>query len=341
MLQNWRHLNRLMVRVLFLALGIAVFGITSSAQENFHRTEKLMGCRFDLTVVADNASEGETYLNMASQEITRIERLISSWDESSQTSAINRNAGLEPVIVNQELFDFIARCIRLSELTSGAFDISYASMDRIWKYDGTMTEMPTAESVKSSVDKVGYQKILLNEKDHSVFLPIQGMQIGFGAVGKGYAADKAKELLLEQGVSSAIINASGDLNAWGKQADDSEWMVAITNPLNKAKAFAWLPVENSAVVTSGNYEKFVLINDKKYSHIIDPRSGYPSEGISSVTIFAPKAELADALATSVFITGVEVGLDMINQLPGVECVIVDSDNSIHTSENLKLNHEKN
>ncbi len=188
---------------------------------------------------------------------------------------------------------------------------------------------------------VGYQKILLNEKNYSVFLPEQGMRIGFGAVGKGYAADKAKELLLEQGVTSAIMNASDDLNAWGTQADGSDWMVAITNPLNKSKAFAWLPVNNSAVVTSGNYEKFVLLDGKKYSHIIDPRTGYPSEGISSVTIFAPKAELADALATSVFIVGIEVGLDLIDQLPGVECIIVDSANALHSTKNLKIEHEKN
>ena len=329
------------MRTLFLLVGILSIGISSSAQESFHRTEKLMGSRFDLTVVAENESQGEKYLNMASQEIMRIERLISSWDESSQTSEINRNAGVEPVVVDQELFDFIARCIKLSELTSGAFDISYASMDRIWKYDGTMTQMPSAESVKSSVAMVGYQKILLNEKNYSVFLPEQGMRIGFGAVGKGYAADKAKELLLEQGVTSAIMNASGDLNAWGTQADGSDWMVAITNPLNKSKAFAWLPVNNSAVVTSGNYEKFVLLDGKKYSHIIDPRTGYPSEGISSVTIFAPKAELADALATSVFIVGVEVGLDLIDQLPGVECIIVDSANALHSTKNLKIEHEKN
>lgn len=125
------------------------------------------------------------------------------------------------------------------------------------------------------------------------------MKIGFGAIGKGYAADKAKELLISRGVVAGIINASGDMNTWGKQPNGDSWQVAITNPMNKNKVFALLPLDNGAVVTSGNYEKYVTFNNTRYTHIIDPRSGYPATGIVSVTVFAPKAELADALATSV------------------------------------------
>lgn len=162
------------------------------------------------------------------------------------------------------------------------------------------------------------------------------MKIGFGAIGKGYAADKAKALLIKKGVIAGIINASGDLTTWGQQPDGKDWMVAITNPLNKEKAFSWLPVKNSAVVTSGNYEKFVKFDNTRYSHIIDPRTGYPSTGIISASIFTKNAELADALATSIFVMGTEVGLDFINQLKGVECVIVDEENKVHTSKNIDL-----
>ena len=166
------------------------------------------------------------------------------------------------------------------------------------------------------------------------------MKIGFGAIGKGYAADRAKELLQNKGVKAGIINASGDLNAWGKQPDGNDWMVAIVNPLNKEKVFSWLPVQNSAVVTSGNYEKYVKLNGELYSHIIDPRTGYPSKGILSVSIFTQSAELADALATSVFVMGVETGLDFINQLKGVECIIVNVDNKVVTSKNIELKPPK-
>ena len=163
------------------------------------------------------------------------------------------------------------------------------------------------------------------------------MKIAFGAIGKGYAADKAKKLLLSKGVKAGIINASGDMNTWGKQSNGEDWTIAITNPLNKEKAFAVLPISNAAVVTSGNYEKFVRFNGKRYSHIIDPRTGYPSSGIISASVFASSAELADALATSIFVMGSKVGLNRINQLPNIECIIIDEEGNIHTSNNININ----
>jgi len=307
------------------------------AQEPFKRTMKLMGSRFDISVVAKDPIEGEEYIDLAINEIKRIEKLISSWDPNSQTSEINKNAGVKPVKVDAELFNLIQRGIGISTLTDGAFDISYASMDNIWKFDGSMTKMPEEATIKASVSKVGYQNILLNKKDHTVFLKLKGMKIGFGAIGKGYAADKAKELLISRGVVAGIINASGDMNTWGKQPNGDSWQVAITNPMNKNKVFALLPLDNGAVVTSGNYEKYVTFNNTRYTHIIDPRSGYPATGIVSVTVFAPKAELADALATSVFVMGKEVGLNRIEQLPKVECIIIDDLGTIITSKNIQIN----
>ena len=297
-----------------------------------------MGSRFDITVVASTEKEGNEYIDSAIDEIARIEKLISSWDPNSDTSLINDHSGIKPIKVDKELFDLIERSIAISKLTNGAFDISYASMDKIWKYDGSMIEMPSEEDITNSVKKVGYQNIVLNKESHTVYLKLKGMKIGFGAIGKGYAADKAKALLIEKGVKAGIINASGDLNAWGKQANGKDWMVAITNPLNKNKAFSWLPINNTAVVTSGNYEKFVSFNGIRYSHIIDPRTGYPSTGIISVTVFSSNTEFADAISTSIFVMGVETGLDFINQLKGVECIIVDEQNKIHTSNNIKLNN---
>lgn len=325
-------------------LSFAIFIIAvqiCSAQETFKKTLKLMGSRFDITVVAKDSMEGDKFIKLAVDEIERIESLISSWDENSQTSKINRNSGIKAVEVDLELFQLIERAIAISNLTDGAFDISYASMDKIWKFDGSMKEMPTEDEIKASVEKVGFKNIILDKSKNTVFLKLKGMKIGFGAIGKGYAADKAKELLMSKGVTAGIINASGDMNTWGKQPNGSDWKVAITNPLNKNKAFALLPINNSAVVTSGNYEKFVNFNGIRYSHIIDPRTGYPSSGIISVTVFAPKAELADALATSVFVMGKDTGLDRINQLPNIECIIIDDKGNIIKSKNIEIenNHD--
>ena len=317
---------------------LLLFSLSTFAQENFKRTLILMGSRFDITVVASNEKEGNEYIDSAIFEITRIEKLISSWDLNSETSLINKHSGIKPIKVDKELFDLIERSIAISALTNGAFDISYASMDRIWIYDGSMREMPSEEEISNSIKKVGYQNISIDKEAQTVFLKLKGMKIGFGAIGKGYAADKAKTLLIEKGVKAGIINASGDLNAWGKQADGSDWMVAITNPLNKNKVFSWLPINDSAIVTSGNYEKFISFDGIRYSHIIDPRTGYPSTGIISTSIMTSNAELADAISTSVFVMGVETGLDFINQLKGVDCIIIDEENKIHISNNIKLSN---
>ncbi len=327
-----------MTRLALLLLVAAPLWLSAQTDSTYHRTTKLMGCRFDLTVVAPDRTRGEEYIELAITEISRIEHLISDWDATSQVSEINRQAGRKPVVVDRELFDLIERSNGISRLTDGAFDVSYASMDKVWHFDGSMDREPTAAEVAASVSKIGYRKIVLNTATHSVFLPEAGMKIGFGAIGKGYAADRARDLLVGRGVKGGIINASGDLDAWGRQPDGSDWLVAITNPLNKAKAFAWMPIEDRAVVTSGDYEKYVRFGGVRYSHIIDPRTGYPATGIISATVFAPRAELTDALATSVFVMGVDTGIDFINQLPGIDVIIVDEANQLHTSNGIDLEH---
>ncbi|MGA8854456.1 MAG: FAD:protein FMN transferase [Christiangramia sp.] len=319
-----------------LSIVILICSFQLSAQNIYKRTLKLMGSRFEITVVATDSIEADKFIDLGIGEISRIEKLISSWDNDSQTSEINKNAGIKPVKVDKELFNLIERCLKISKITDGAFDISYASMDKVWQFDGSMKTMPSKEEITNSVEKVGYSNIELNKDDSTVYLKKPGMKIGFGGIGKGYAADRAKELLISKGVEAGIINASGDMNTWGKQPSGENWKVAITNPFNKDKAFALLPVVNSAVVTSGDYEKFVTFNGTRYAHIIDPRSGYPSTGIISATVFAPKAELADALATSVFVMGVDIGLDRLNQLPGIECIIIDTEGNIHSSDNIKI-----
>jgi thiamine biosynthesis lipoprotein len=320
----------------FVALACSLFCLLSFGQSRqtdvtVKKTLKLMGTRFEITVVAPNEEIGYINIDEAVSEIERIENIISSWDKDSETSLINKNAGIKPVKVSRELLNLIERSIKISEITDGAFDITYASMDEIWKFDGTMDKVPSEGKIKQSVSKVGYQKIQLNQENQTVYLPERGMCIGFGAIGKGYAADRAKELLVSKDVKGGIINASGDLTTWGTKVTGEKWLVGIANPLSKDKVFSWLPIIESSVATSGNYEKYIVLDGKKYSHIIDPRTGYPTRGISSVSIFAKQAELCDALATAVFIMGRDVGLHMINQIDGVEAVIVDAENKIQKS----------
>jgi len=317
--------------ILFIFITISVV-----SQQTYQRTLKLMGSRFDITVVEKDSISANKYIDIAIAEISRIEKIISSWDKNSETSEVNKNAGIEPVKVSGELFNLIKRAIAISKLTDGAFDISYASMDRIWKFDGSMKIFPSKEIINNSVIKVGFKNIILDDANQTVLLKLKGMKIGFGAVGKGYAADMAKKVLISKGVKAGIINASGDMNTWGNQPNGKDWTIAITNPLNKQKVYGVFSLKKGAVVTSGNYEKYVIFNGKRYTHIIDPRTGYPSSGIISATVFAPSAELADALATSIFVMGYDIGMNRINQLPNIECIIIDDNGNIHKSKGIHI-----
>jgi thiamine biosynthesis lipoprotein len=319
-----------------LLYGSLFFLWNSSAQITHTKKTFMLGSPFEMTVVVKDTVQGNQYINQAIDEVKRIENLISDWIPTTQISKVNQNAGKSPVKVDQEVFELIERAIKISKLTNGAFDISYASMDKIWKFDGSMKEMPTEEAIKNSVAKVGYQNIILNEKESTIFLKNNGMKLGLGGIGQGYIADKVKALLIENGCKSGIVNVSGDIFAWGKQPDGKPWTVAIVNPMNKNKVFATFPLEDSAVETSGSYEKFVTFNGKRYSHIIDPRTGYPATGIVSVSVFAKTTELADALATGIFVLGLDVGLDLVDQIKGIECIIVDDKGVVHTSKNIDL-----
>lgn len=308
----------------------------SFGQQIFKKKQSLLGSPFEITVVAKDSVQGNLFSDLAIAEVKRIENLISDWIPTSQISKVNQNAGISPVKVDKEVYDLVDRATKISKLTSGAFDISYASMDRIWKFDGSMKEMPTEEAIRKSVEKVGYQNIILNSKDTTIFLKNKGMKLGLGGIGQGYIADKIKVLLQEKGCNSGLVNVSGDINTWGKQPNGNVWTVGIVNPMNKNKVFATFPLDDSAVETSGSYEKYVTFNGKRYSHIIDPRTGYPASGIISVSVFAKQTELADALATGIFVMGVEVGLDLVNQLKGVGCIIVDDKGGIHVSKNIDI-----
>ncbi|MCP2044321.1 FAD:protein FMN transferase [Pontibacter sp. HSC-36F09] len=301
----------------------------------------LMGTRFELVAVSEDEELANKAIEAGIQEIQRIEALISEWQPTSQTSAINRSAGGMPVPVDEELYELIRRSLRISELTGGAFDISWAAADKVWKFDGSMKEMPSPETVENSIRHIGYQKIQLIPETHSVFLKEEGMKIGFGAIGKGYAANRVRDLMRRMGIQSGVVNAAGDLITWGKQADGQPWYIGIADPADKEKVFSWLTADHTAVVTSGSYEKYAQINGKRYGHIIDPRTGYPVSGLKSVTIICPDAELADALATAVFVLGKEEGLYLVNQLKGVECLLVTDENEMVTSDQLHLHYYKN
>lgn len=325
-------------KILLLLLSFSCF--MGNGQILRKRTTMLMGGRFDITIVDKDSISAEKNIDAIIAEIARIENLISDWKPTSQISEVNQNAGIRPVKVDREVFELTQRAIHFSEITEGAFDVSFAAMDRIWKFDGSMKEMPSPEAIKKSVEKVGYKNIILDSVQSTIFLKLKGMKIGFGALGEGYATDKCRAMMIAKGIKAGIINGSGDMSTWGKQPNGTAWNIGVTNPFKPDRILGILPLGQGAVTTSGSYEKFVIFNGKRYSHIINPATGYPATGLCSVTILGPNAETANGLSTSTMVLGKQKGMELISKYPEYGFIIITDNGKMITSKKVKLQKNK-
>src|SRR4029078_4626554 len=229
-------------------------------QNLFKKEMLLMGNQFEISAVAGDKEWAYERIDEAVAEIKRIETILTTYKDYSETNLINRNAGINPVKVSKEVFHLIERSIRISDLTQGSFDITYGSIDKsLWNFDKNMKSLPDQRRAKKMVRLINYRNIILDQDKQTVFLKEKGMRIGFGGIGKGYAADCAKKILLAKGVKSGIVNASGDLPAWGRQPNGKSWTIGIADPYTKVTAFSSIDISNMSVATSGNYEKFAMI----------------------------------------------------------------------------------
>lgn len=317
----------------YYILILLLFSFYTQAQVSRKRTTVLMGGRFDITLVAKDSLTAEESIDEVISEISRIEFLISDWKSTSQVSEINQNAGIRPVKVDKEVFDLTKRAIHLSQITNGAFDISFAAVDKIWKFDGSMTAMPSEESIKKSIEKIGYKNIILDSINSTVFLKLRGMKIGFGALGEGYATNKCQVIMQAKGIQSGIINATGDMSVWGTQPNGKPWNIGLTNPFHPKELLAIIALKNTAITTSGSYEKFVIFNGKRYSHIINPVTGYPATGLCSVTILGPNAEIANGFSTSAMVLGKKDAIKLLNNFPNYQYLFITDSGKIIKSKN--------
>jgi len=283
-----------------------------------------MGSVFEFVLVANDSVQAQQHFQRVTNEIERIENLISEWRPHTQISQVNHHAGIRPVKVDKEVFDLTQRAITYSRMSDGAFDISIAALDQVWVFDGSMEQLPSDDAIRSSVQYVGYQDIVLDSASSTIFLRKQGMKIGFGSIGKGYAADKGRELLQSLGIKGGIVNASGDLSAWGTQPDKQPWKVGVRNPFRSERMVKVLDVKYGSVATSGNNEKFVEIDGRRYSHIINPQTGWPSIGLTSVTVWGPSAEFANFLSTSIMVLGKKNGKKLLKKFPDYKIILVKS-----------------
>ncbi|WP_428328202.1 FAD:protein FMN transferase [Mucilaginibacter sp.] len=301
----------------------------------FRRSVRLMGNQFEISVVGNNPSWAEERIDEAVAEISRVEKLLSAFSDESHINEINRNAGVKAVRTNPEIFKLVDRSVQISALTYGAFDITYYTADKeTLSFDN---DQNTATIAKAIVKKVNYKNIELDAVSQTVFLKEKGMRIGFGANGKGYAADRAKYILQLNGVSNGVINAGGDLLTWGLQPNKEQWTIATADPSQQDQPFANVQISDMAIATSLNAEKYAAISNKKNLGAVNSKKGFPVSKIKSVSIISTRAEFADAMATPVMAMGINAGLYLINQLNQVACVVIDDHDRVYTSKDINLN----
>jgi thiamine biosynthesis lipoprotein len=291
----------------------------------------LMGTQVIVKAVGDDRVHLQRAVNAAFDEVSRLERLMSNFMPDTELSRINQQAGMAPVAVSRELLWVIQRSLFFSRLSDGAFDISFASVGKLWNFRTGVIPDPAA--VKALLPFVDYRKIRVDNERATVFLPAREMEIGLGGIGKGYAMDRAMAVLNAHGIHNAMVMAGGDTVIRGKHGDDL-WRVGLRDPDKEDGILAVLPLEDQAISTSGDYERFFIKDGVRYHHILDTKTGYPAMRCRSVTILANDATTSDALTKPVFILGPERGLALVEQLDDVEAIIIDRNGDMHLSSGL-------
>jgi len=292
-----------------------------------------MGSPFEITVIHRDPHRAREIMEAGFNEIDRLEAMISSWRPDSETSAVNRKAGIEPVPVSRDLFNLIRRSIKVSELTKGAFDLTFAAAGGLWDFESG--RKPDPKELEHALQLVDYRQVRLDPEPMTIYLPKPGMRLGFGAIGKGFAANRAIGMMKGLGAKAALVNAGGDLVATGVREDGRPWEISIADPRRPGHVIARLQITEQAIVTSGDYERFAMIDGQRYAHIIDPRHGNPVSHLASVTIICPDGELADALATAVFVMGPEEGMALVNRLRYIDAILITPQGEILFSRHIE------
>lgn len=318
--------------VLFAVLAVGL--LARDGMEKVTRAEFLMDTLVQSTVFAREAIQGQNALQAAYQEMIRLEGLLDRHHPDSEVTQINRAAGREPAPVSPETLLIIEQAQEFAVLTGGAFDITVGPLLRLWRFADGGGQVPPEESLRAAAALVDFRQIEVDRPAGSVFLRKNGAEIDLGGIAKGFVADRAVEVLRRSGVTSASVDAGGDIRLIGAKPDGSPWRIGVRHPRERRGIIAVLELRDSAVVTSGDYERYFLFEGTRYHHLLDPATGRPAGGLVSVTVVAPEAMTADALSTAVFVLGRERGLELVESLPGIEALLVTAELEVVYSSGL-------
>ncbi len=279
-----------------------------------------MGTDAFVIVYADNRTEAKDYINTAQEAIFHIENLMNLYDDYSELSRLNRQDAGDKMQVSDELYYVIERSIHYAEISNGAFDPTFTPLKYLWREAQSQNKQPEETAVGKTLEKVGYDNIELLDNNHIV-LRTAGMKLDLGSIAKGYAVDMAVAALREKGCKNALVDIGGDIAVLGSRKDGTPWRIGVQNPFGEGHKETILHIQDTAVATSGDYARYYTIDGERFSHIIDPRTGIPVRNVPSVTLIAEAALEADALATAVNVLGAEGGIELVDSLEKVECMI--------------------
>ncbi|WP_019528325.1 FAD:protein FMN transferase [Dasania marina] len=296
-------------------------------------SQAIMGTSVTVELWADDEPQGQRAMQAVFTEMRRIDKAMNPWDEHSELAAINRQAAIAPVLISDELVQIINKALFYSQLSEGAFDISFASVSRFYNFRAG--KKPSEQQRKAMQGAINYRNIQLDENAETLFFSDKRISIDLGGIAKGYAVDQGIALLAKHGITSAIVSAGGDSRILGDK-HGKPWVMGIRHPRDKNKHALRIPLADTAISTSGDYERFFMEGDVRHHHIINPKTSYSAPAVQSVSVLANKAIDSDALSTTVFVLGVSKGLALINQLPGIDAIIIDGQGLLHCSDDLLM-----
>jgi thiamine biosynthesis lipoprotein len=320
-------------RAVSLALLVLIAALPSLARAEWRsREEAIMGTRCYVELWSEDAAKGDQAIEAVMAELRRIDELMSHYKPQSQLSQINARAGQEAVPVDPELFDLIKLSTHYSQITEGAFDITYASVGHLYDYPNHVR--PTEAQIKAALPGVNWRNLIFDPTHHSVRFGRPGMRIDLGGIGKGYAVDRGIAILQSRGIQHGLVTAGGDSRILGDRMG-RPWLVGIRNPDDKSKVITRIPLINSAMSTSGDYERYFDEDGVRYHHIIDPQTGHSASKVRSATILAPTATQTDGMSKTAFVLGPEKALEIINRMPEYDAIFVTPDGRILYSNGLR------
>lgn len=321
------------IRVINSVLLVLVLAFSASLKaEWYSQSAGIMGTNIYVEVWAETPVQGELALRAVMAEMERINQLMSPYITTSELSLINAKAGQKPVVISDEMFELLDKSVNISELTKGAFDITFASVGYLYNYK--QNQRPDEATIASLLDAISYKHIKLNKPNKSVVFTHEKVKIDLGGIAKGHAVDNSISLLERMGIMHGLVTAGGDTRLIGNRRG-KPWIVGIRDPRDEEKQAVVMPLQDSAMSTSGDYERYFEEDGKRYHHILSPKTGKSTYDVQSVSIIGPSSTYNDALSTAVFVMGLREGLGMINRIDGYDAVVMDNQRKMHYSNGLQ------